>query len=127
MNIKKVAAVWAFALSAAVPSIVHAEVDWVSGDVLLVEDMRAHWPAEGILLNLGNKIYNSPGGAISTSCTGKFRIVANQENVTADIQKSLMTMALSARLSGDKVRVLVNSATVSNGVCTVRAISIGEF
>ena len=127
MNLKKVTKFWALALLAVVPAISHADIDWVVGNVILLEDMRAHWPAQGILVNLGNKTYYGTGGAIPSVCTERFRIVENQDAVTADMQKSFMTILLAARLSGDKVRLLVNTDNVaSGGFCTVRAVSIGE-
>lgn len=124
MNLKKVAASCALALSAGVPSISHADVDWVVGNVILIEDVRGHWPDKEILVNLGNKTSST---VIRDTCTERFRITVGQENVTADMQKSFMTILLAARLAGDKVRLLVNTDNVASSTfCTVRAISIGE-
>lgn len=126
MKLKKLAAVWTLACSAVVPSISHADVDWVVGNVILLEDMRAHWADKQILVQLGNKTYYGTGGAIPTVCTERFRIVVGQETVNADMQKSFVTILLAARLSGDKVRLLVNTDNVVGGSCAVRAVSMGE-
>src|SRR5689334_1714977 len=103
MNLKKLAMLSTLAMPAVVPSICHADVDWVVGNVILIEDVRAHWPTQGILVNLSNKSYYGTGGAIPSVCTERFRIVAGQEAVTKDMQKSFVTLLLAARLVGDKV------------------------
>lgn len=129
MSFRKMIKVWVLALCAAVPAISHADnADWVIGDVALIEDMRAQWPDSGILVGLTNKTYYGTGGTVPTVCTERYRLVVGLEGITADIQKSIMTILLAARLSGDKVRLLVSPDNVnSTGSCAIRAVSMGVF
>jgi hypothetical protein len=125
VNLMKVTAFWALALSAVAPSISHAD-EWVYGNVILIEDMGQTWtPINQLLVQLGNKT-NSTGGPIPSACTERFRIVDSQEGVDAAIRKSFMTILLTARLSGDRVRLLVNPSNAPSGFCTVKAVAIGE-
>lgn len=131
MSFKKVVGLWALAASAVMPSISHAAEDWISGNVILIEDMRAlsTWSNFQILVNLGNRTYpaNTAGAAIQAACTQpRLRIVQGQEGVTLDLQKSFLTIMLAARLSGDRVRVLVNSDNALDGFCAVKAVAVGE-
>jgi hypothetical protein len=104
-----------------------AASDWVIGNVTIVEDYRAYDANMGVLVTLANKAYYGSGGTIPTVCTERFRVVAGQESVTADIQKSALAMLLAAYTAGQKVRLFVNPDNVySNGQCAVRIVSVGD-
>lgn len=102
--------------------------EWVTGNVAMLEDYRPLDANLGILITLANKVYyNGGSSALPANCQQRYRVVVGQENMSADVLKSIFAMMLTARASGDKVRLFVNpSNSYSGGYCAVQLGTIGD-
>lgn len=102
--------------------------DWVIGRVAFIDDYRALDTNYSIMVELSDKTYYSGGAANLAPCTQRYRIVVGQEGMTAEVQKSIFALLLSARATGDRVRLFVNPANrYDTGYCAVQLASVGDF
>ena len=101
--------------------------DWVLGNVSIVEDYTAWDPNMGILVTLTNQTYYVPTSPIVTVCTQRYRIVVGLDGVTTDIAHNMFATLLTARASGQKVRLFVDpNASYGGGYCAAVIVSIGD-
>lgn len=100
--------------------------EWVIGRVRMVEDYRAYDANRGILITLTNQRWYG-SATVDDICTARFRLVVGQENITAELQKSMLAMLLTARATGDEVRVSANPNNAPNGECAIKIVSVGDI
>jgi hypothetical protein len=90
-------------------------------------DGRAYDGNYGISVTIANQtgFAGAPKPAGAARCTDRYRI-PQTTTITPDIQKSFLGMLLAARLSGERVRLLVDPANNWYGSCLIVQVSIGD-